>query len=399
MFIAHGPISYVLNEVIQKKEINTLSNQEQLLVMLLSILFGIFPDIDLAILSMTNIPSFNHHLIFTHSILYFVVLWLLLILILKILKRVLRKEKRDILSDKLVNVIQISFLIGTRSHLSADILFNHSRILFPLQTQISILGGVLKPNYFASYLLSPIFATELVAVSIFLYFIVKKYLKDIKVVKYSIVGFIVLTSVFLIFSIYMNLNTYNKQNHFENGYKISDSDYDQILDRYDPDTNGNGIYNIYEVDKEKIASFVESISLNRYMVTTQKDIKYSFGAFNSYRLISQAYFEQNLAIEPILKEYTKTKYNIQKYIVNISYPTTLYEYISEIGTFESEDIDGYRGSIFFVLRENTLINMGIVLDNNSFGTVLEDDERLITHTIEEIQEEYPNTELKVVSIP
>lgn len=197
----------------------------------------------------------------------------------------------------------------------------------------------------------------------------------------------------------MNLNTYNKQNHFENGYKISDSDYDQILDRYDPDTNGNGIYNIYEVDKEKIASFVESISLNRYMVTTQKDIKYSFGAFNSYRLISQAYFEQNLAIEPILKEYTKTKYNIQKYIVNISYPTTLYEYISEIGTFESEDIDGYRGSIFFVLRENTLINMGIVLDNNSFGTVLEDDERLITHTIEEIQEEYPNTELKVVSIP
>ena len=68
MFIAHGPISYVLNEVIQRKEIKNISNQEQLLVMILSILFGIFPDIDLAILSMTNIPAFNHHLISTHSI-------------------------------------------------------------------------------------------------------------------------------------------------------------------------------------------------------------------------------------------------------------------------------------------------------------------------------------------
>lgn len=399
MFIAHGPISYVLNEVIQKKEIKTLSNQEQLLVMILSILFGIFPDIDLAILSMTNIPAFNHHLIFTHSILYFVGLWILLILILKILKRVIKKEKKDILSDKLINIIHISFLIGTLSHLFADILFSHSRILFPLQSQISILGGVLKSNLFASYLLSPIFATELVAVSIFLLFIYTKYIKNIKPIRYLIYILISLTSVLLIFSIYMNLNIYNNQHHFENSAKVSDIDYDGILDRTDPDTNGNGIYNIYEVDKGKIATFVESISNDRYMVTTNRGIKYYYGAFNSYRVISQAYFEQNLALEPILKEYMKIKYNIQKYMVDISYPEALYEYLSDIGTFTNTDIKEYIGSIFFVKEGEDVVNMGIVLGENSFSTVLEGDTRLVKHTLEDIQKTYPKSEITVVSIP
>ncbi len=403
MFLAHGPISYVLNEVIQKDDIKTLSNHEQLLVMILSILFGIFPDIDLAILSMTNIPAFNHHLIFTHSVIYFVGLWVLLILILKILKKILKKEKKDILSDTFIKVIHISFLVGTLSHLFADILFSHSRILFPLQIQITILGGVFKSNYFTSYLLTPIFATELIAVSVFLLFIFNKYIKSIKPIKYLILSLISLTSILFLFSAYMNLNTYNKQNHFRNGYKISDSDYDQILDRDDPDTNGNGIYNIYEVDKEKIATFVEEISNDRYFSTNSntlaEKIKYTFGAFNSYRVISQAYFEQNLAIEPILREYTKTKYNIHKYIIEVDYPTTLYEYLSDIGTLQSTDINNYRGSIFFVLKDDNVENMGIILGNNSFGIVLDGDSRLVKHSLEDIKDAYPNSDIKVVSIP
>ena len=68
MFLAHGPISYILNESIQKKNISNLSKQEHVLVMFFSILFGILPDIDLALLSMTNIPPFQHHLLITHSL-------------------------------------------------------------------------------------------------------------------------------------------------------------------------------------------------------------------------------------------------------------------------------------------------------------------------------------------
>jgi hypothetical protein len=197
----------------------------------------------------------------------------------------------------------------------------------------------------------------------------------------------------------MNLSTYNKQYHFENGTKVSDKDYDGILDRYDLDTNGNGIYNIYEVDKEKVATFVEEISNSRYIATTKKNISYYYGGFNSYRVISQAYFEQNLAIEPILKEYVKTKYDIQEYTMDISYPDILYEYLSEIGTFVNTSIGNYPGSIFFQVENDTPVNMGIVLSENSFGTVLNGDTKLVTHTLDEILNEYPNSEFKVVSIP
>jgi len=201
----------------------------------------------------------------------------------------------------------------------------------------------------------------------------------------------------------MNLNTYNRQDHFKNGYKISDSDYDQILDKQDPDTNGNGIYNIYEVDKEKIATFIEKISNDRYFSTNSntlvEKIKYTFGAFNSYRVISQAYLEQNLAIEPILREYTKTKYNVHKYSITLDYPSTLYEYLSDIGTLQSTDINKYRGSIFFVLKDDNVKNMGIVLGNNSFGIVLDGDSRLIKHSLEDINDKYPDADIKVVSIP
>ena len=72
MYIAHGPISYITNELIQKKRISKLSTHEKSLVMILSILFGILPDIDLAILSMTSIPVFLHHKVFTHSITFYV---------------------------------------------------------------------------------------------------------------------------------------------------------------------------------------------------------------------------------------------------------------------------------------------------------------------------------------
>ena len=43
MFLAHGPVGYIVNEAIQKKEISKLKNHEQLIVGILSILFGILP--------------------------------------------------------------------------------------------------------------------------------------------------------------------------------------------------------------------------------------------------------------------------------------------------------------------------------------------------------------------
>jgi len=67
MFLAHGPISYILNEKIQQKGISKLTKQEHIFIMILSLIFGILPDLDLAILTVTDIPPFQHHLIFSHT--------------------------------------------------------------------------------------------------------------------------------------------------------------------------------------------------------------------------------------------------------------------------------------------------------------------------------------------
>ena len=402
MFLAHGPISYILNESIQKKNISNLSKQEHVLVMFFSILFGILPDIDLALLSMTNIPPFQHHLLITHSLILYLSFWVILNMIFWILKKILNKESRKVFRDELLNVIQWSFLIGTLSHFAADLLFSYSRTFFPINRQFTILGDIFSSNYFAGYIFSVQFATEVLLVGIFLLMVYRKYLKNKIFLNIFLYSLISISSVFLLLSIYMNLNTYNKAFIMENGKKVLDMDYDGIQDRYDTDTNNNGIKNIYELDREKAVTFVQSISSEQYMATNSKDtfgkIKYLFGAFNSYRLISQTFYEQNLPIEPVLREYYATRNSLTNYDTEILYPQNLYLYLSEYGE-EKEYEDGrYTGEIFFVLEQSEVVNMGLILSKNSFGIVLDNDKKLIPHSLNEILDYYSNAEIKVLSI-
>lgn len=179
-------------------------------------------------------------------------------------------------------------------------------------------------------------------------------------------------------------------------------DFDGIQDRYDADTNNNGIKNIYELDTKKAISFIESISNEQYMVTNSNDtwskIKYLFGALGSYRLISQTYYEQNLPIEPVLKEYYSTKNISNNYNSKFVYPEVLYQYLTEYGQTDTFQKGKYIGEIFFILQETEVVNMGIVLNEDSFGTVLLNDTILRSHTMTDILEEYDNAEIKVVSI-
>ena len=402
MFLAHGPISYILNEKIQKKNISNLSKQEHVLVMFFSILFGILPDIDLALLTMTDIPPFQHHLLITHSLLLYLSLWILLNFVFWILKRILNKESRKVFRDELLNVIQWSFLIGTLSHFAADILFSYSRTFYPIERQFTILGNIFPSNNFTSYILSPSFATEILFVGIFLLMVYRKYLKNRTLTNILLYIFIAFSSAFLLFSIYMNLNTYNKAFIFKDDKKVLDMDFDGIRDKYDIDTNNNGIENIYELDRGEAVTFVKSISNDKYLVTSSKDtlgeIKYLFGALGSYRLISQTYFEQNLPLEPILREYYRTKNTPQTYTLSLNYPTLLYEYLSEYGVHTTFNKGQYIGDIFFVMEVEKVMNMGIVLDEDTFGIVLPDDTRLVTHNLEEILKYYKATEIKVLSV-
>jgi hypothetical protein len=401
MYIAHGPISYLLNEKLQGKKISKLNKSQEIFVALFSILFGILPDIDILLLRIVNIPSFLHHNLFTHSLLLYIPLWLLLYVIFGILKKILNNKTRNVFSDDLFNILHISFLIGTMSHFVSDILFSHSRILFPLEKQVTILGDIFKTNYFSNYIFTPTFAVEILFVFFFLLVIYKRYFKQLKAVKKVIYTFTAVTFLFLALTLYMNTKTYNKAFHFSKGMKVLDVDSDGIYDSYDWDTDNDGIDNILEVDKEKMINFVESISNGKYLVYNQKDlfnkISKQFGAFTSYRVISQAYFEQNLAIEPVLTEYLKKEGKTEGYKVEVSYPNTFYQYLLKYGNISNIDTPG---GILFVLDSNgNVLNMGLVIDDVNVSMVLEDDSRLMLHTKREIGQEYSKYTVTVLSVP
>ena len=44
-----------------------------------------------------------------------------------------------------------------------------------------------------------------------------------------------------------------------------------------------------------------------------------------------------------------------------------------------------------------MVNMGIVLDSETFVTVLDTDKRVVTHTKDNMQRAYPNCVIKVVN--
>jgi hypothetical protein len=400
MYIAHGPISYILNETIQRKRISKLDEKDKFLIGLLSLFFGILPDIDLLILSMTNIPPFQHHTLFTHSILFYIILWSILNGTIFILKKILNKKQRTILSDNLLDIIQKSFLIGVMSHLFADILFSYSIIFFPLQKQFTILGNLFKTNYFASYIFTPPFAIEILLLCIFFLMIYKKYIRKIKILHFLIYICLSLSFIFFLLSTYMNLNIYNKGYYFENGCIVGDTDFDGIDNKNDPDVDNMGKNNLLRINTSEMIAFTQNISTGKYFVSGKRSliekVKYSFGSFDSYRLISQAYFEQNLPIEPVLKEYALKNVQKKKYNLKISYPDLLYEYI----TLNFKETDIYTpGGIIFITNSGDILNMGIVVEDKKVGMVFEDDTRLILHDFDQILTKYKGRTIRTFLTP
>ena len=81
MFLAHAPLSFLSNEIIQKKRISKLTQAEQIFVGIFALLAGIAPDLDIFVLQGLNLPTFIHHDIISHTLIFYVGVWILLKLI------------------------------------------------------------------------------------------------------------------------------------------------------------------------------------------------------------------------------------------------------------------------------------------------------------------------------
>lgn len=394
MLLAHGPIAYMLNERIQRDGISKLRRRDQILVALFSLFSGIVVDFDFFFLLNSDTPPFQHHLYYFHSLLFWIPVWIIFYLLLNLFGRFLDSKDRKIFTKEFLHILGLTFIISTASHLIADMLVGYNAMFYPWLQQFTILGEILPINYFTGHLYSAVFAIEIVLLSLFLILIIKRFFKKEKLSKYLTYTLLPLTGIYLLFAIYITLNTYNHSAHRNDIHSTYDIDMDRVADSRDLDTDNDGVNNIDDVDISQLKKDIKRVSqLNVY---TDKNILFKqFGGFNSYRLISQSFFEQNNAIEPVLRDnYRKTNDNYS-YSLDFSYEQHLYEYYTNKGYSSNGDL--LDSDIFFILDSNNeVINLGVVIDRENIAIVMPNDNRTTLHEPRYVMDYYNSSDLYLV---
>jgi hypothetical protein len=241
------------------------------------------------------------------------------------------------------------------------------------------------------------FAIELLFIAIFFVVLSKRFLQKQKwnnSIAYILLG---LTSIYLLFTISMYTQTYNNGLLYDEDNNVSeDVDYDSVRDVYDYDVNDNDVNNIDEAISSHLASSAEAIMDSGKLTVPQKKnlnslekILYRYGGMDSYRIISQTYFENELPIEPVLEKEVKNRMETKSYDIEFEEVEELYTYFRNRESLLSLDISSYhlipQGKIFFILdADMNILNLGITLTDNYAGIVLPDDMNLTKHSFEEI---------------
>ncbi|MFA6754360.1 MAG: metal-dependent hydrolase [Candidatus Dojkabacteria bacterium] len=394
MFLAHAPVSYLANEVIQKKKISGLKNSQQMFVAVLSLIFGILPDFDFLIMMGLDRPSYTHHDCFTHTPIYWIGCWLLLLILSKIIYPHINTKSKQFLTKDLLNIILNSFLIAGLSHLVADLLVSNIMLLYPItDTPFTILKYVFEPSYFTGYFFSIYFAIEIVIIAIFFWFFSRKFLIKQKwddVIAYCL---ITLSVFYLLFTVFMGFRTYNKSflEDASRPYIDYDMDYDTLRDIEDWDVDNNGIDNILDADQALVVEKAKSIIDSHKLVVGKNQslmdrIFLKYGALNSYKLVSQSFYESFSPMEPVLKDFYIKGLDKKKYTVTYNHQEVLKNYLDSKKLLIDLNMNSNpllpQGKIFFLLNEEgEIMNMGITLNMNSVGIVLPGEKQIQRHTL------------------
>lgn len=180
-----------------------------------------------------------------------------------------------------------------------------------------------------------------------------------------------------------------------NGKESYDLDMDGLYDKRDMDIDNDGTDNIVDIDLKELTQEVKDISNSKKLASFDtSSIQHMFGGFNSYRLLSQAYFNISSPIEGVLKNTVRER----EYTTKINYVDTLHTYFVEKSLLTELDPTQESvlniGTLIFLLDEDdSVVNIGLVVDENSVGIVLPADRKLKTHTLQEVLEsEYTKIE-------
>jgi inner membrane protein len=404
MFLAHAPISYLTNESIQKEKISALKNSQQIFVAVLSIVFGILPDFDFFILMMMDRPSYTHHDFFTHTPIYWIGWWLILLLLSKLIYPHLNRKIKQFLTKDLLKIILNTFLIAGLSHLAADLLVSNIMLLYPITDRyFTILRYIFESSNFTGYFSSVYFAIEIVIIAIFFRVFSKKFFKKHKwddIVSYVLITVSVL---YLGFTIFMNVQTYNNSflEDSDKPYIDYDMDYDTLKDIEDWDVDNDGIDNIQDANYENVVKNIEAIIDSNKLAVGEIEnvidrIYMQYGALNSYRIVSQAFYEDYSPIEPVIKNFYISNLEDKKYTVSFDYVEAFRDYLTSKNLLININLDSNPllapGRIFFLIDKNEdIMNMGMTLMDNDIAIVLPGENHVQNHTLDGLKMFYSDS--------
>ena len=357
---------------------------------------------DLFVLQGLNLPTFTHHEIISHTLIFYIGIWLVLKLLVLIFYKAFNKKTSKFLNRELLNILLDTFLISTVMHIFADFLVGRIMIFYPLSTRgFSLLERLLEPNFFAGYFFSIAFGIEKIVMAIFFVYLVNKIFKKSIFLRVLNICVISLCTLFLGFNIYSSFNTYNKSIPLDSNNNLSyDIDHDFVIDDIDKDVDNDGTDNILDVDiKELVAQVNEIVATSKWTAYADSPIiaKYKniYGGFTSYRLLSQAYFNLHSPITPVLWNQAVIDGDISGYTDSLKGLESLHSYFSSkdlLTKLTSEETVFPNGTIFFISDSNGDVeNVGIVLGNDSVGIVLPYDQRTKSHTFSDVTNYYGNS--------
>ena len=399
MFLAHGPVSFLANELIQKKSISKLTQNEKIYIGIAAIFFGICPDLDIFVLQGLGLPTFIHHELISHTILFYTCLWLIFKLIFVLFYKLFSKQTTKVLNKEFLNILLNTFLIATITHLLADFLVTNMMILYPFSTEMSsIFANTFQPNLFAGYFFSISFGIEAVLCAIFLGYIINRIFKRNSFFKVFNIVLITISILFLGSNIFAYINTYNRSIVLnKEGEMIQDWDKDAIIDETDSDVDNDGVDNLMDIDiKELVLQVGDTISTSKWTEYDNSEIvahyKKTYGGFNSFRLLSQAYYNMHSPITPVLWDQATKDGTVSKYTDNLAGLDSLHSYFSKknlLTRLTYEETVFATGTLFFIsTQEAEVLNVGIVLNNNEVGIVLPYDKKLQTHSFSDVTNYY-----------
>ncbi|MEW6407215.1 MAG: metal-dependent hydrolase [Patescibacteria group bacterium] len=233
MLFAHTPAGFLAAYFTRKIWTKNLTQKQTYLLYFLGAIFGIFPDIDGLYFYLVS-ATLSHREYFTHSFIFYFLVWLILYFIARLAK------------NNFLKATSFVFFFATLSHLLLDSLsygvmwfYPFSHLPFGLLSFDFLSFGFFGQRFlFINLFLETVII--LAALNLFFFIFFKKYFKKILIASYLIF-------ISVIFVLYISW-PYLYRGKIDFYYK--DQDKDKIINMRDLDLDGDGILNFKDKDAD-----------------------------------------------------------------------------------------------------------------------------------------------------